>query len=160
MDGAPSIHPSSMRGTSFEGGGQHPSVPFLSHPSAQLINTRYQTNKLFLLPIDSNLLAPGEPGLVYPTCHPCLAAALTPAWLPAPLPHSCLEQSPLPRAVPPGHPAWSLSLSLGIPYLPVAQQLGSPASQGVPGLPVHRLCCLPVDTSLIKAALLPAPALY
>lgn len=56
-----------------------------SHSSAQLINRRCQTNKLFLLPIDSNLLAPGEPRIVYPICHPCIAAALTSALLPSPL---------------------------------------------------------------------------
>lgn len=56
-----------------------------SHTSAQLINRLYQTNKLFLLLIDSNLLAPGEPRLIYPTCHPCLAAALTSALLSSPL---------------------------------------------------------------------------
>lgn len=56
-----------------------------SHSSAQLINRRCQTNKLFLLPIDSNLLAPGEPRIVYPTCHPCTTAALTSALFPSPL---------------------------------------------------------------------------
>lgn len=56
-----------------------------SHSSAQLINRRCQTNKLFLLPIDSNLLASGEPRIIYPTCHPCTAAALTSALLPSPL---------------------------------------------------------------------------
>lgn len=43
-------------------GGWHCPLPPLPHSSAQLINTQYQTNKLFLLLIDSNLLAPGEPG--------------------------------------------------------------------------------------------------
>lgn len=61
------------------------SCHFPSHSSAQLINRRCQTNKLFLLPIDSNLLAPGEPRIVYPTCHPCIAAVLTSALLPSPL---------------------------------------------------------------------------
>lgn len=60
------------------------SCHFLSHSSAQLINRRCQTNKLFLLPIDSNLLAPREPRIVYPTCHPCIAAVLTSALLPSP----------------------------------------------------------------------------
>lgn len=61
------------------------SCHFPSHSSAQLINRRCQTNKLFLLPIDSNLLAPREPRIVYPTCHPCIAAVLTSALLPSPL---------------------------------------------------------------------------
>lgn len=164
MDGAPSIHPSSMRCTGFGGGsgngvwgGQHPPVPFLSHPSAQLINTRYQTNKLFLLPIDSNLLAPGEPGLVYPTCHPCLAAALTAAPLPAPLPLPCLGQSPPPRSVPfvaapPGHPACSPASVPGHPLPPSSAAvgfsciLGSPSAARTPPLP-SALWCQPDQSS-------------
>lgn len=94
-----------------------------SHTSAQLINRRYQTNKLFLLPIDSNLLAPGEPRFVYPTCHPCLAAAVASALLPSPLLLLHLQ----------GRTGYSCGLHAGLHATPRCC-LPSPGMQLQPGL--------------------------